>query len=146
MLPACSALNLPPAGPERQPQVVVRAAGAHAAPARRVPPVLDVPFRELPGRGPEQLRPRLLRGGVQQGEVELRHPQALGEQRRRALPDGPERAAKIAEAKRLYAPARVHYERIEPIAESFPALDTAIDIRESSLEDIFVDLVEERVS
>jgi high-affinity iron transporter len=32
-------------------------------------------------------------------------------------------------AKRRYAVARVHYERIEPIAESFAALDTAIDIR-----------------
>ena len=39
------------------------------------------------------------------------------------------KANDIPKAKRLYATARVHYERIEPIAESFPELDTAIDIR-----------------
>ena len=39
------------------------------------------------------------------------------------------KANDIPKAKRLYATARVHYERIEPIAESFPKLDTAIDIR-----------------
>jgi iron uptake system component EfeO len=39
------------------------------------------------------------------------------------------KAGDIARAKRLYATTRVHYERIEPIAESFPELDTAIDIR-----------------
>lgn len=37
-------------------------------------------------------------------------------------------------AKQRYALARVHYERIEPIAESFPELDTAIDIREDGVE------------
>lgn len=39
------------------------------------------------------------------------------------------RAGKLAEAKALYAPARVHYERIEPIAELFSDLDKAIDVR-----------------
>jgi len=40
----------------------------------------------------------------------------------------------IALAKKRYAVARVHYERIEPIAESFPELDTAIDIRADGVE------------
>ncbi len=40
----------------------------------------------------------------------------------------------IALAKQRYAVARVHYERIEPIAESFPVLDTAIDIRADGVE------------
>ena len=35
----------------------------------------------------------------------------------------------IATAKRLYAPARVFYERIEPVAELFSDLDTSIDSR-----------------
>ncbi len=39
------------------------------------------------------------------------------------------RAGQLAEAKALYAPARVHYERIEPIAELFSDLDKAIDVR-----------------
>ncbi|HVV92238.1 MAG TPA: iron uptake system protein EfeO [Hyphomicrobiales bacterium] len=39
------------------------------------------------------------------------------------------KAGKLDEAKALYAPARVHYERIEPIAELFSDLDAAIDSR-----------------
>lgn len=35
----------------------------------------------------------------------------------------------LAKAKRLYAPARVHYEAIEPIAELFSDLDASIDSR-----------------
>ena len=47
----------------RQPEEVVRAAGARPPPARRVPPVLHVPLAELPRRRPQevlahQLRPR----------------------------------------------------------------------------------------
>jgi iron uptake system component EfeO len=38
-------------------------------------------------------------------------------------------AGDIAAAKQLYAPARVHYERIEPVAESFGELDPVIDMR-----------------
>jgi iron uptake system component EfeO len=33
----------------------------------------------------------------------------------------------LAEAKRLYGPVRRHYEAIEPVAESFPGLDSEID-------------------
>ncbi len=43
------------------------------------------------------------------------------------------KAGDVARAKRRYATARVHYERIEPIAESFPELDTAIDAREDGV-------------
>jgi iron uptake system component EfeO len=39
------------------------------------------------------------------------------------------KAENVAEAKRLYAPARAPYERIEPVAESFGSLDPAIDAR-----------------
>jgi iron uptake system component EfeO len=35
----------------------------------------------------------------------------------------------VGKAKRLYGPARVSYERIEPVAESFGSLDPAIDAR-----------------
>lgn len=38
-----------------------------------------------------------------------------------------------ATAKSLYATTRAHYERIEPLAEKFPALDTDLDIREANL-------------
>ncbi len=38
-------------------------------------------------------------------------------------------------ARALYAPARVHWERIEPIAESFGDLDPRLDLREADLED-----------
>lgn len=40
----------------------------------------------------------------------------------------------IEKAKALYAPARQHYERIEPIAELFSDLDAAIDAREDDYE------------
>jgi len=39
------------------------------------------------------------------------------------------KAGDLAKAKALYAPARVNYETIEPIAELFSDLDTAIDSR-----------------
>jgi len=39
------------------------------------------------------------------------------------------RAGDLAKAKSLYAPARFHYEKIEPIAELFSDLDKAIDVR-----------------
>lgn len=35
----------------------------------------------------------------------------------------------LAEAKRLYGPVRRHYEAIEPVADSFPGLDSEIDAR-----------------
>lgn len=40
------------------------------------------------------------------------------------------KAGDLAQAKALYAPARAHYERIEPAASLFEALDEAIDVRE----------------
>ena len=40
------------------------------------------------------------------------------------------KAGKIEEAKALYAPTRIHYERVEPAAELFGDLDPAIDARE----------------
>lgn len=40
------------------------------------------------------------------------------------------KAGKIDEAKAMYADVRMHYERIEPIAELFNELDPAIDARE----------------
>ncbi|SUE63399.1 iron uptake system protein EfeO [Roseomonas gilardii] len=39
------------------------------------------------------------------------------------------KAGDLAKARSLYAPARVHYERIEPIAELFDDLDKSIDAR-----------------
>ncbi len=42
-------------------------------------------------------------------------------------------AGELAEAKRLYGPARVPYERIEPVAESFGDLDPRIDARENDV-------------
>lgn len=42
------------------------------------------------------------------------------------------RAGDIAKAKALYVPARMHYERIEPIAELFSDLDASIDAREDN--------------
>ncbi|MDO4998300.1 MAG: iron uptake system protein EfeO [Neisseria sp.] len=44
-------------------------------------------------------------------------------------------AGKIDEAKALFADTRVHYERIEPIAELFNDLDPAIDAREDDFKD-----------
>jgi iron uptake system component EfeO len=42
-------------------------------------------------------------------------------------------AGNVAEAKDLYAPARIPYERIEPVAESFGNLDPRIDARENDV-------------
>lgn len=42
-------------------------------------------------------------------------------------------AGNLEEAKKLYAPARMHYERAEPIAESFADLDPKIDAREGDV-------------
>jgi len=42
-------------------------------------------------------------------------------------------AGDVAGAKSLYAPARVPYERIEPVAESFGDLDPRIDARENDV-------------
>lgn len=39
------------------------------------------------------------------------------------------KAGDLAKAQSLYAPTRVHYERIEPIAELFSDLDKSIDVR-----------------
>jgi iron uptake system component EfeO len=44
-------------------------------------------------------------------------------------------AGDIARSKALYAPARVQYERIEPVAESFGDLDPAIDMRADDVDD-----------
>lgn len=40
----------------------------------------------------------------------------------------------MALARKLYAPTRQHYERIEPIAELFSDLDGSIDAREDDFE------------
>ena len=44
-------------------------------------------------------------------------------------------AGKDDEAKALYSSARLHYERIEPVAESFGDLDPALDAREADVEE-----------
>lgn len=44
------------------------------------------------------------------------------------------KAGQLDEARRLYAPTRVHYERIEPIAELFNDLDGSIDARADDFE------------
>jgi len=44
-------------------------------------------------------------------------------------------AGNLAEAKTLYAPARIPYERIEPVADSFGSLDPRIDARENDVAD-----------
>ena len=44
------------------------------------------------------------------------------------------KSGKDDEARALYAPARVHWERIETVAESFGDLDPQMDIREADLE------------
>lgn len=43
------------------------------------------------------------------------------------------RAGDVSGARNLFAAARVHYETIEPVAESFGALDPAIDAREGDV-------------
>jgi iron uptake system component EfeO len=40
----------------------------------------------------------------------------------------------LAKAQALYAPTRIHYERIEPVAELFNDLDKAIDVRADDFE------------
>ncbi len=44
------------------------------------------------------------------------------------------KAGDLALARKLYAPTRQHYERIEPIAELFSDLDGSIDAREDDFE------------
>ena len=44
------------------------------------------------------------------------------------------KAGNLAEAQRLYAPARAHYERIEPVAELFDDLDKSMDSRVDDFE------------
>lgn len=44
------------------------------------------------------------------------------------------KANDVAKAKELYPSARTHWERIEPVAESFGDLDPAIDARENDVE------------
>lgn len=44
------------------------------------------------------------------------------------------KAGNVEEAKRLYAPTRMYFERSEPVAESFGDLDPRIDNREADLE------------
>jgi iron uptake system component EfeO len=44
------------------------------------------------------------------------------------------KANDLAKARALYAPARTHYERIEPVAELFDDLDKAIDVRADDFE------------
>jgi iron uptake system component EfeO len=43
------------------------------------------------------------------------------------------KAGEVEEAKRLYAPSRVPWERIEPIAEKFGTLDPEVDAREGDV-------------
>ena len=45
------------------------------------------------------------------------------------------KAGDDAKARTLYAPTRVHWERIEPVAESFGDLDPKMDAREADLEE-----------
>ena len=45
------------------------------------------------------------------------------------------KAGDIEKAKSLFAATRVHYERIEPIAELFSELDPVIDAREDDFKD-----------
>lgn len=44
------------------------------------------------------------------------------------------KTGKLEDAKKYYAPARVYYERIEPVAETFKDLDDAMDVREDDFE------------
>jgi iron uptake system component EfeO len=45
------------------------------------------------------------------------------------------RAGDIAKAKQTFAPARVHYESVEPVAESFGDLDPDVDARVDDVDD-----------
>ncbi|KAA2255645.1 peptidase M75 family protein [Solihabitans fulvus] len=44
------------------------------------------------------------------------------------------KAGKVEDAKKLYAPTRVFYERVEPVAEKFGDLDPAVDAREADVQ------------
>lgn len=48
---------------------------------------------------------------------------------------GAYKAGRYDEARARYAPTRVHWERIEPVAESFGDLDPRMDLREADLEE-----------
>ena len=50
----------------RQPEAIVGDPGAHAAPCRWMPPVLDVPLGELARRGAQDVLARQLRSGRQE--------------------------------------------------------------------------------
>ena len=52
-------------GDKRKPERIVGDSGTNAAPQGWVPPMLDVPLGILPGRGPEDMGPRLLRSRVE---------------------------------------------------------------------------------
>ena len=54
--------------------------------------------------------------------------------RRTALFTAAVEAGDIARAKALYAPSRIPWERIEPVAESFGDIDPKVDAREDGLE------------
>ncbi|MFE0207097.1 iron uptake system protein EfeO [Streptomyces sp. NPDC058985] len=45
------------------------------------------------------------------------------------------KAGDIEQAKKLYAPSRIGWERTEPVAESFGDIDPKVDVREDGLED-----------
>ena len=45
------------------------------------------------------------------------------------------KAGNVEEAKKLYAPSRVPWERVEPIAEKFGTLDPEVDAREGDVPD-----------
>ena len=70
------------------------------------------------------------RGGVRRlrqgpgGRADHRRPQAFAD----AYAKGDDDTARS-----LYAPARVHWERVEPVAESFGDLDPLLDLREADL-------------
>lgn len=44
------------------------------------------------------------------------------------------KAGDVAQAKQFYAPSRVGWERVEPVAESFGDIDPKVDLREADLE------------
>ncbi|MFB7231681.1 iron uptake system protein EfeO [Streptomyces fimicarius] len=45
------------------------------------------------------------------------------------------KAGDVEEAKRLYAPSRIGWERTEPVAESFGDIDPKVDVREDGLDE-----------